>query len=248
MSFNPNIISMAVPNYEPDKIIGIKTGSFSVGAATLVTNPATATDSFTTGFNDTCLFQGIYSLDSGTTWNDFGSYIPDLSTPGFPVLQTTTCRGYITSSGVFTAVGLNWFNLATGISSAKTIQYKVVFFTKIGQGKITPLPTNELLYFTTKYNYHKIFLQNSYLVSTTRYEVVTHGLGYTPKVRAFFTPTTSTSGAEGVYTIPAGSLTTLDWYKCEVTTGTTQVTLSPLFDSSGTAINGTEEYRIYLDA
>lgn len=244
---------MAAPAYGLDNIIGIKTGSFTVTAPTAFSFK-TATDPFDTGFGTTCLFQGIFSTDGGTTWNDFGSYTPDLTTPGSPVFQTVTCRGYVTSGGVFTAVGINWYDNVHLTGTSKTIQYKVVFLAKKNQGIITPIATNETLYYKSSLNYQKIYLQDTFAVSTVSSTPVAHNLGYVPKVRAWFTPTNATSGNEGVATIPAGALTTLDWFSssgsgdsASVQVDTANVTFTTIL-ANPAAQSGTQEYRIYLDA
>lgn len=240
---------MSVPAYGIDQIIAVYSGSFTVGAAS-AGSFATATATNTTGFGDNCYFQGIYALDGGSTWNDFGVYQPNLVTAASPVFQTQTCRGYVTSGGVFTAVGINWYDNVHASSSSHTIQYKVALFSKIGQGIITPVATNELTAHTSKYNSQKVFDSGTFAISTSASTVVVHGLGYVPKFRAFFVPTNSTAGSEGAYTVPAGAMTTLDWFSTSLQLDTTQATFGTVVDSvsSPSGINGTMHWRGYLDA
>lgn len=248
MITQPKNVYMSVPAYKVDQIIGVKTGSFSVAAATAVSNFKTATDTFDTGFGDSCFFQGIFSTDGGLSWNDFGVYRPNLTTPAQPVFQTVSCFGYVTSTGVFTAVGINWWDLVHATSSAYTIQYKVAFIAKDTQGAITPIKTNETFYYSSKYNYQKIFTNGSFANSGAN-TVVAHNLGYIPKIRVFINNTNSTLGSEGVFTVPANSMMTADWFyfATNIYSGLTNATFTPVKDNIGT-ITGTVFYRIYLDS
>lgn len=199
---NPAALNMAVPYDGIDNIIGAHTGSFFIAAPTGL--PVNASDPFTTGFNDSCLFQGIFSVDSGATWNDFGSMKPDLTTPGEPVFQTVTCQGWVDPTGVFTAYATNYYDNVHLIGTSYTIQYKVVFFAKDTQGLVTPIPTQQILAYQSAYNFQKIFSKGSFandIIPTP----ITHNLGYVPKVRAWGTATGSS-----VY--PDNSLLSYDWF------------------------------------
>lgn len=241
---------MAVPAYKVDQIIGIKTGSFSIAAATLGSQEKFATDTFNTGFGDSCFFQGIFSTDSGASWNDFGVYRPNLSTPGQPVLQTTTCYGIVSPTGIFTAAGVNWWDIVHASSSVYTIQYKVAFIAKDNQLPFSPIKTNEMLYYSSKYNFQKVFLNDSF-ASTIGNTSITHGLGYVPKVRAFFSPTSTSNNADGI-SITAGSIVTLDHYQyaTNVYVNATQAIFTDVSTSVSprNRVNGTMYYRIYLDS
>lgn len=243
-------INMAVPLNKVDQIIGIHSGSFSITAATAVSGPKFASDPFTTGFGDSCFFQGIFSVDGGASWNDFGVYRPVLTTPGQPVLQTVTCYGMVGPTGIFTASGVNWWDIVHATSSAYTIQYKVAFIAKDTQGSITPISTNENLYYWSKYNFQKIFLSSSFS-STTGTTPITHNLNYVPKVRAFFSPTSTANNADGV-SVLAGSIVTLDNYQyaTNVYVNTTQASFTDVSTtvSPRTTRSGTMFYRIYLDS
>lgn len=250
MAFDPTKISMAVPKYSVDQIIGITSGTVSVAAATsgLGDTIKTATETFDTGFGESCYFQGIFSLDGGTTWNDFGTYIPYLGTPGQPVFQTTTCRGYITSGGVFTAVGINWWNFVTGSSSAYDIDYKVALIAKVDQGPIEPIATNESLYYRSNTNYQKVVDADTFTSSTSSNTTIVHNLSYVPNVRAFFVNDSATVGGDGAYEVPAGAMCTPDWFNNNILIDDTSVTFTPMFDSSSSGVAGTVHYRIYLDS
>lgn len=244
-------INMAVPAYKVDQIIGIKTGSFSIVAATVGSQEKFASAAFDTGFGDSCFFQGVFSTDSGASWNDFGVYRPNLTTPGQPVLQTVTCYGIVSPAGVFTAAGVNWWDNVHATSSVYTIQYKVAFLAKETQGFITPIPTSESLYYSSEFNYQKYLLSlASSFPSTTGSTPITHNLGYVPKVRAFFSPTSTSNNADGI-SITAGSIVTLDHYQyaTNVYVNSTQATFTDISTtvSPRTTVNGTVFYRIYID-
>ncbi len=247
---NPQAINMIIPDYKIDNIIGITTGSFAISAPTSSPGYTTATQTFNTGFNDTCLFQGIFSTD-GVNWNDFGANQPNLSTPGQPVLQTVTCYGGVGNNGVFTAYGLNYYDLVHSVGTAYTIQYKVAFFAKDNQGAITPISTNEILQYDSSTNYQKIHSSGSFsnAAGTT---TINHGLGYVPKVREWIIPTSNTLAAGGTITIPANTLVTPDWFTGYTNTGfaTGIDTNNAYFTSinNGSAISATILYRIYWDS
>lgn len=245
---NPKALNMLIPDYTIDNIIGIHTGSFSISAPTSSGVYTTATNSFSTGFGDTCLFQGVFSTDGGTTWNDFGAMKPNLTTAGEPVLQTVTCYGYVESNGTFIATGLNYYDNVHSSGTAYTIQYKVAFLAKDNQGAVTPLATNEILQYDSAYNFQKVFSSGSYTNGSSSH-TVTHNLGYVPKVREWFIPTSSTSGGSGtVLTIPAGALVTADWFGgyTYIQVNTTQAIFSSV--NNGSTISGTVIYRIYWDS
>jgi len=235
----PSKINMAVPQYRIDQIIGIHTGSFAIAAPTAISTPKTASDTFLTGFNDTCLIQGIFSVDGGVSWNDFGSYKPNLSTPAQPVLQTVTCQGWVTPTGTFEAYAQNFYDNVHSTGTAYTVSYKVVFLAKDDQGAITPIPTAELLNYVSSYNFQKIFLSGRFTNAGTPI-VIAHNLGYVPKVRAWGTSTSVTP-------YPTGSMLSYDWFggsNFNIEVDTNNVT----FDSITGYGTVNIDYRIYLDS
>lgn len=246
---NPQDLLIAVPTFPIDRIIGTTSGSFSVSAPSASPGFTTNTATFVTGFGDTCYFQGIFSTDGGTTWNDLGVYQPDLTSPAAPVLQTVTCEAYM-NGGTLTLVGKNWYDLVHSTSSAYTIQYKVFFIAKNTQGSLTPLTSSQKIFYSSAYNFQKIDFVGSFAVSTSASTTVSHNLGYVPKVRAWFVPTNATGGIEGIYTVPAGSMMTLDWFNASVQVNATNVVFSIVLDNSSPTVGipGTMEYRVYLDS
>lgn len=247
----PANIRMAVPAYKIDQIIGIYTGSFIVGSPP-IGGSSTASDTFTTGFGDSCLFQGIFSIDAGSSWNDFGTYRPNLTTAGQPVLQTTTCYGMVSPTGVFTATAKNWYDNVHASGASYTVRYKVLFIAKETQGIITPIATSEILYYTSKYNYQKYLPANgSSFASTSGTTTIAHNLGYVPKVRAWFSPTSTSNNADSI-SIPAGSIVTLDNYQyaTNVYANATSVIFTDVSPSVSprVSVNGTMYYRAYIDS
>lgn len=235
---NPSALNMAVPYNGIDNIIGVHSGSFAIAAPTAISSPVNASDPYTTDFGDTCLLQGIFSVDAGATWNDFGSMQPDLTTVNQPVLQTVTCQGWVAPDGTFTAYGTNYYDNVHSVGTAYTIQYKVVFLAKDDQGAVTPLPTTQVLAYQSSYNFQKIFSKGSFANDVIP-TVIPHSLGYNPKVRAWGTSTI------GVY--PSGSMLSYDWFgssnfNIEVTTSTVT------FDAITGYGTVNVFYRIYLDS
>jgi len=244
MSAQQNIITnfnkIAYTSYfDTDKLIGMFTGSISVAAPTSIQFILSGTATHDTGFNETCYYQGIFSIDSGTTWNDFGSMTPDLGTPGIPVLQTQDCNCSMIG-GVLTVQADNYYNLATSSSSAKTFLYKVALFTKNTQGNIQSLPIDDTTSFDSRYNFQKIYAQDiipfNMTSGVTKSFSISHNLGYVPKVRAFFQQTGSPL-----------KLVPLSFYFIEPRLTTSSVTFY-IDGWYATTASGNIEYRIYLDA
>lgn len=189
MVFNPTKITMAVPKYNADKIIGVFSGSITVAAPTVVNQVVYAEDVQTTGFGNTCLTQLIYSIDNGVTWNDENTAIPYLPVSGFPVFQVIDVSSFSRTNQVGVALN-NWYNNVTSSSTAYTVLYKVFCLSKSDQGATIPLPNNYSLYYTSKDNYLKIFDASKTATSvpatpSTATVTITHGLGYAPTSRGF---------------------------------------------------------------
>lgn len=226
-------------NTSTDKIIGVTSGSIPVGAGDMFGTAGVATATFDTGFGDTCFFEGLVSVD-GTTWNPLGTFLPASG----PTFQTTTASAYMVG-GVLTVKAINY------ITSAKTVSYKIIFFAKDNQGAITPLSITDKLFFDSSKNYQKIFKSGSFAVSTTTPTTVTHSLGYVPKVRIFFSPTSAASGANGSVTLPAGCLTGIDWFTnpdMQISSSTVSFGVVSDTNSYPSGISGTLYYRIYHDS
>jgi hypothetical protein len=127
------------------------------------------------------------------------------------------------------------------------VQYKVVFFAKPNQGAITPLATGEILRYSSKFNYQKIYKQGTASPGAT----IAHNLGYVPKVRAWYVP--SSNNTPLIVQVPANCLATPDWWNGNggVTfpnIDSTNAYLGQPLDSGSSNVPGTWIYRIYLDS
>lgn len=106
--------------YSPDKIVSSEpyTGSFtasgsagSFGLRTHVTIPHT--------FGASCFLSMVYSTNNGTTWQEMGTAIPDLTTPSAPIFQTLYVTCYSTTTE-FVIVASNYRN------TNPTVLYRMV--------------------------------------------------------------------------------------------------------------------------
>lgn len=244
--------------WDTDKVIGYFSGTLSVGAAS-VGSVATATTTHDTGFGTSCYFVGQFSTDGGTTWNDLGIYQPNLTTPGMPVLQTTTLRAYVTSGGVLTVVALNWYDLVHGSSSSKTITYRINLLAKQNQGTITPVNITPSTFLDTFGSMTpQIFAKGTFTASTTLNTTINFTItpGFIAGGMSFFEPSANTAGIEGVVTVPAGSIMSLDWFRgsssgisADVRLSSTSAVFTPVQSNSSTpnGIAGTQHYVLYLN-
>lgn len=251
---DPTAVYMVAPEYGLDNIVAIYTGSLSLAAPTGGFGDIfrTATATHNSGFNENCYYQGFFTVDNNNVYNDLGAYTPDL-TGGFLWRQTQTVRAFVTSAGVLTVIGVNWFNVATGTSAPHTLTYKIFLMAKNTQGNITPTGTNEFLYFNSAYNYQKIFMEGLTTSSTTINTTINHNLGYVPKARVWFQPSANVTGAADFgYTLPSGCMSTMDWYVQriagvtygQVNVNTTNLIVGPVNNT----VTGQINYRVYLDA
>lgn len=185
MSFDRKKSVIAVPRYDTDKIIGAFEGDLNIPASGTFTI-AQNTISHDTGFQESCLPIGIYSTNFGATWNDMGAIVPSgLS------FQTEECTASVSSTGIVTILGTNWYDTGTGAGRpAKTVSYKVWLLAKKNQGRIAPLPISaQPLYHSSRFNYQKIFVE-SVLSLTVVWGGIgsvsyTHNLGYIPNIRTW---------------------------------------------------------------
>jgi hypothetical protein len=194
--FDYRKIVMDVPAYNTDKVIGIIEGSTSVAAPTAIQTVVGAESMNNTGFGETCLTSCVYSLDGGTTWNDNDMTIPDTSDPAFTVTQTCDVTSFSRGNQVGIAVS-NWYNFNTGTGTVRNIQYRIYCLAKYNQGSITPIPTNEPIYFRSTDNYLKVQPGSNVPQSYTPLPAgdqtfsYAHNLGYIPNARAYMEYTAS---------------------------------------------------------
>lgn len=249
---NPAAIRFASPLTKTDQIIGVFTGTLSVDTPTFVSTPKTATASHAHGFGDSCYFHGIFSTDGGTTWNDFGAQIPDVSGGGKPVSQTADCEAYVDTTNLV-VTGYSYYNSATGIGLPRTIQYKVYLLAKNSMAlPIRPIATAERISWSSRYNYQKIAAQGTINLTvasgSTGSVVVTHNLGYVPKIRAFLFYAATPTVCQSLSDDNNGNFGSIYSVQSKVTS--TDVTFyADRNNWSGVppALNVNIEYRVYQD-
>lgn len=180
--------------YDFDKIIRYYSGSVYVPAP-----PATPYqvynhyENIDTGLDDYCFAIGIFSIDGGTTWNDSGVNQPKYTTGGQPIFQTQSMTASMEKSGELELHFENWsyYDGVTTTSAAYTFMYRVILIARSEQAPmdLTEPPYNTIL---NDYNdYEKIHIDRiDYLPvasSTTGTLTITHGLGYVPLIKSYWT-------------------------------------------------------------
>lgn len=226
-----------------DQIIGITSGTISVAAPSASDGYKTASQSFAHQFGDSAYFRGVFSVDGGTTWNDFGSQTPDTSGT-YPVFQTCDCNAYVDSTNLV-VTATSYYNNVSGKGKSYTVNYKVFLLAKNSMSSpITPISVSPNFLLTSEYNYQKIAFRGSIPLSvssgSTGSVSVTHGLGYIPKVRAWWFDSASPNTCRP---LSSGFI-----YDPQVRIDTNKVTFyvdaSYFVDPS---VSGTIQYRIYYD-
>lgn len=235
-------LNMVVPKYGIDQIIGVTTGTLTTGVPTAISSPATAVANFAHGFGDSAYFAGIFTADGGTTWNDFGAQIPVISL-GVPVFDTVGCNAVCDATNL-TITASSYYNYTAGTGAAATVTYKAYLFAKnVMAQPVNPLPTAEILQYSSAFNYQKIFAKGTVNLTVangfTGSVSVIHDLGYIPKVRAYRTdsgsPTILRPVSNGAVSDPQVEITN------------TVLTFYADNTGFGAGINTDIQYRIYLD-
>lgn len=230
-----------------DKVIGVYSGTINVGAPGAFPNFISATDTRPHGFGDSVYFQGRFSTDGGTTWNDFGAQTPIL-TGTFPVFQTADCVGFVDSTNI-NVKATSWYDSVAGAGHAYTFTYEVFAIAKNSMvSPITPLEPNNSLFLSSGNNYQKVALQGVAALSVTSgatsSTVIPHNLGYIPNVRAWWFNSTTPTVCRSL--IP--DATTINYLEIQTKLDTSNVTFY-VDSSGGSGIDtiGNIEYRIYYD-
>lgn len=102
--------------YAVDKIVFTLPDSFSAAGSSLAGLGARTEHSIPNTFGVLCLLELVYSIDSGSTWQDMDMQQPDLSTPSAPVFQTFVVAPYCTISN-FVIAATNY------TTSAQTVKF-----------------------------------------------------------------------------------------------------------------------------
>lgn len=175
-------------NLQVDKILGTFTGTLTSPSPSA--SPETTLISVSTGIVDTVFFKGIYSIDGGTTWNDFENKNYDLPPSTFFAYLQIYGR-FNVANGNMDIIANNYTFLTT--PTAYTIIYKVALIGSPDTGAITPQPIGSNIYFNSNYNYQKIYLDHSesISISTSQTFTIAHNLGYIPKIRSFIKTSTN---------------------------------------------------------
>jgi hypothetical protein len=232
-----------------DKIIGVYTGTLSVSAPSASPGHLSVTDTHPHDFRDSAYFQGRFSTDGGTTWNDFGAQTPNLSGT-FPVFQTADCTGFVDATSV-NVKAISWYDNVAGVGHAFTFTYEIFAIAKNTMAlPITPLAANNNLFLSSNTNYQKIALQGTAAISVasgaTGSVVIPHGLEKVPNVRAWWfdaaTPTVCRS------LVPDAT----DIKYAEIQVKVDPPTSSIIFYVDGSGVFspntiGNVEYRVYYD-
>lgn len=249
MITNQAAIQLAIPEYPTDKVLGVFTGTFSVGAPTALQGSNYTENAQNHGFGDTCLPQLIYS--TGGAYNDQDMTVPRL-TGAFPVFQTLDVTAYTTSTQVVVAA-TNWYDNVASAGFSWTISYKVFLLAKKNQGILTPLPTSQVLRYSSKENYQKIAIDDITPISIagggTGSTVIGHSVGVIPVTRAYL----EYSSSGNIWpTSPnhypnTGGVTFNN--PLATTIKSTSTTVEYDFqNSSGSTVTANLHYRIYLDS
>ena len=241
-TFIANFDKVAYTSYwDMDKIIGVGSGTIDSPAPT-PGPPTTVTQLFRTAFGDRYYFEGIFSYDDGVTWNMFNAMVPDLTTPTMPVFQTVDCFAQVSELGTLNVTVQNYYDSVHGVGRAYTVLWKAVFFSKNRQGSIALMTIPNATYFTSvNRTIQKIAMKGEVgfnLVSGgSNTLTLNHGLGYVPKVRAFYSENS-----------PSIRLAQCKFYSIDVRIDENDLTF--FIDSSFSTYDctGQIEYRVYYDS
>lgn len=193
---NASALSLALPAHEPDKIIGIFTGSITIPAYTGL-NPPYEEETFITGFGDTCLTRCVYQVDGGQKNDDnMGIEIAGIR---------NTVKGSSFSRN--NLVGFAATNSDTLASHDLT--YSIYCYAKSTQALVTPITTNQPLAYASKFNYEKIYLEDIRPVTTSTASNVSftifHDLNYIPDTKTSI-EYTSANVVSGSFSYDLGSI------------------------------------------
>lgn len=249
---DPTKIRLALPANPIDQIIGVFSGSVSLSAPASVPGYTTGSATHAHNFGDSCYFQGIFSTDGGTTWNDFGAQTPNYAAPA-PQLQRVDVEAYSDSANLYVQL-VNWYDLNHSAGTAYTVQYKVYALAKNTMAApIAPLQTNQKLAYSSAVNFQKIVLKGTTSISVAAgvsgsSATITHNLGSIPKIRAFFIDGSSRVFALNQWQplISGGIPQSVVAVEAHITS--TTLTFTSDQSGFGNGVSGNIDYRIYLDS
>lgn len=160
-------------------------GSFSGTLPVATAAPSTVSVSsatLPTNFGDTVFVVGVYSPDSGSTWNGMEA---ETAHPGN--LGTLTVYAQSRADDIQIIARNSRASGAGSNAPTYNVLYKVMMIAKPDQGIIQPLPIGSNVYFDSRKNYQKIALDDIRTISgTNTTTTIPHGLGYIPRIRVFY--------------------------------------------------------------
>lgn len=164
-----------------DNVLAIYPGSITIPARTDPENTVT----INTGLSASCFFQGVFTTDGKTTYNDIGGseFIPD-------PFATYTSFGLSAQSGAGTIT----LTTSTNDTVTHSCNFFIAAIAKPNQGLVDingpdrPAIQEQL---DSQRNYQKIYIptetpvSHTVTTSATSSKAIAHNLGYRPSVRAF---------------------------------------------------------------
>lgn len=223
---DPSAVIMAVPDNNMDQIVGVATGSLSATASGTGVDVVSST-TLSSGLGVGLFSLGLWSVDGGTTWYNFGAALYNGNNATTGRLRLTVGVG-VDPSGVITVTATN------STTTTYSVDVKIALIAKPGEPPFTPItPTNQALTYRSKNNYMKIAVQDSQTGQSPATKTISHNLNYIPNVLHYIT--TFVSGV-------ASSTGQAGGVSCVITTST--VTLVAF--SSG-VLSETDYARVYID-
>lgn len=184
-------------DYPIDEVFGTYSGSFFSPAPVSTGGGTTVTVNVTTNIPNSSFFVGVFSLDGGTTWQDFNSTLPRVAGGTNVWYQTFTMVGESQSNGTLVLKGLNYYDYLNSIGVSYTVMWKAALIAKANQPPLNLQSTGLNLYIDTDLNYRKILSETAQTLTSPATSTVTltfpHNLGYKPDFDAYITGSTDTT-------------------------------------------------------
>jgi len=243
-------IFLAIPEYGIDQIIGVFSRTITIAAPTALQGFITQNYTFSTNFNDSCYFQGIFTQNGGTTYNDFGAQTPNLTAPN-PFFQSVDVEAYTDASNLYVYV-TNYYDVVHSTSSSYTVTFKVYLLAKNSMlYPIEPIETNNIIIYSSENNYQKIFDKGTIAINVASGAngstgSITHNLGYIPKVKAFFLPSSAPTNVFALNQVISPALGDAPAIYANITTSTLYFSSDQTYFTAP-GVTGNIEWRIYYD-
>ena len=170
-----------------DKVLGIYTGTFELPSSGVAGTDNTVTTEITTNIDETTFFYGIYSIDGGDNWNIFNTNIDHVESEDL----TVNPEGEYVVLGQsepnkFTMTAVNTSDFTATLFFDYDVMYKVALLSRPNQGDVEIQTITNDIWFDSRKNYQKIAVDSvTDTDGTDVVNVISHNLGYIPKVTAF---------------------------------------------------------------